>query len=158
VLNNIEAFYGKTLVHSYCRQPQIECIGLFIETHLLDDCDIFFTEPYDTQCHFVHLMQSLDLIRFEGEGYPITPELIIPMGYEWELAYNFTYLKQIHRHMNDPGREPHVRVKYSSTWQMIRTRHKTLLDTLETNNFDPRSISDLDWTEAMSRVQMDDIR
>jgi hypothetical protein len=35
---------------------------------------------------------------------------------------------------------------------MIRARHGALLDALERSNFDPRSVADLDWSEAMRSV------
>jgi hypothetical protein len=97
-------------------------------------------------------MQSLDNIRFEGEGYPIPSDLIVPMGLEWFLAYDFTYLREIYSNMQNIDYPPRVRTKYLSAWQMIRTRHKALLDTLEKNDFDPRSVSAFDWTEPMKRV------
>ena len=43
-------------------------------------------------------------------------------------------------------------MKYLSTWQMIGTRHGALLDALERNNFDPLSVVNLDWSEAIRSV------
>jgi hypothetical protein len=151
-LENIEAFYGEALVRAHRRAGEIQCCGLFIENNLLGDCDVFQTEPYDVDCHFVHLMQLLDSIRFKDVTYPISAELILPMGNEWLLAYELTYLRHIHGHMNDTNLSPRVRLKYAAAWQMIRKRHKALLDALEDNNFDPRSVSNFDWTEPMRRV------
>jgi hypothetical protein len=152
-MQNLEAFYGDSLIRAYTHEKEIQCTGLFIENELLKDCAIFHGTPYDEKCSFVHVMQSLDYIRFEDDpSFPLSPELIVPMGYEWFLAYDFTYLRNIHRSMNNMQLPPKVRVKYLSAWQMIGSRHKPLLDTLERNNFDPRSVSDFDWSEPMRRV------
>jgi hypothetical protein len=151
-LKNMQVFYGEALINAYRRESEIQCCGLFIENMLLKDCDIFHTTPYDDKCHFVHLMQSLDhIVVFENE-LPIPPDLIMAEGMEWFLAYDFTYLRQIYKHMNNAGLPSRVRLKYGTTWQMIGARHKALLDTLERNNFDPRSVSDFDWSKAMNRV------
>jgi hypothetical protein len=151
-LENMQAFYGGALITAYQHEKNIDSTGLFIDRKLLPDCDIFQYEPYDDECCFVHLMQSLDHIRYQTADYPIPSDLIVPMGLEWFLAYDFTYLRNIHTHMNDTTMAPRIRAKYASAWGMIRRRHKGLLDTLESQSFDPRSVSDFDWTEPMSRV------
>ena len=147
----MQAFYGAALIDAYRNERNIECTGLFIDEALLPDCDIFQYEQYDKESYFVHLMQSLDDIRFPDVTYPIPSELIVPMGHEWFLAYDFTYLRNIHRQMNNDSLPPRARLKHLSAWHMICKRHKTLLDVLEENNFDPRSISDFDWAEPMRR-------
>jgi len=149
---NIQSFYGQALVHAYQREREIQCCGLFIENDLLSDCDIFHTESYDTKCHFVHIMQSLDSIRFPDVTYPIDPILIKDVDLEWKMAENIVYLRAIHRHMHEVSLPPRVRTKYATTWHMIRSRHKALLDTLELSKFDPNSISKFDWTKAMERA------
>lgn len=151
-LKNLQGFYGAALVEAYQREKEIQCTGLFVADALLADCAIFQCEPYDKHCHFVHLMQALDAIRFAGAPYPLPRDLILGPGLEWQLAYDFTYLRNVHRHMNDTNLHPRARMKHLAAWQMIRKRHKELLDTLEQRDFDPRSISDFDWSEAMRRV------
>jgi hypothetical protein len=54
--------------------------------------------------------------------------------------------------MNRQSLSQKIRVKYMSTWRMIRARHGALLDALERSNFDPRSVVGLDWSEAMRSV------
>jgi hypothetical protein len=97
-------------------------------------------------------MQSLDSIRFPDITFPVDPIFIEAEGLEWEMAENIVYLRAIHRHMHDVSLPPRVRTKYATTWQMIRNRHKTLLDTLELSKFDPNSISNFDWAKAMERA------
>ena len=97
-------------------------------------------------------MQSLENVGFGNIPYPIPPDFIASGELARFLAYDITYLSNVHANMNKQSLSPRVRVKYLSTWQMIGTRHGALLDTLERNNFDPRSVADLDWSEAMRSV------
>ena len=151
-LQNIECFYGMPLVEAHQHTKEIQCTGLFMEKGLVRDSDIFKTAPYDDKCHFVHLMQDLDHIRFKENEYPIDPILIESMGMEYLIAYDFTYLKNIYQHMQSSSIAPHVRVKYGSTWQMIGRRHRGLMMALERSNFDPQAICKMGWSEAMRRV------
>ena len=113
---------------------------------------MFPTTAYGSRCHFVHLMQSLENLGFGNIPYPIPPGLIASGELARFLAYDVTYLKSVHAEREQTVVVAKVRVKYLSTWQMIGTRHRALLDTLERNNFDPRSVADLDWSEAMRSV------
>lgn len=148
--DHLKAFYGEALVKAYERQKQIESTGLFIENELLDDCDIFHCEKYDNKCSYVHLMQALDSITFpDNSTYPIDPILVFETGLHWFLAYDFAYLNNIHRHMNDSDLPPRVRTKHATAWNIIRKRHKRLLDALEANDFDPQAICKGNWSEAI---------
>ena len=151
-LENVEAFCGEALVRARRHESEIQCTGLFIDDDVLPDCNVFLTTPYDSQCHFVHLMQSLENVEFGNIPYPIPADLIASRDLASRLAYDITYLRNVHAKMNKQSLSPRVRVKYLSTWQMVRTRHRALLDALERNNFDPRSVVNLDWSEAMRSV------
>lgn len=151
-LANMQSFYGKGLIYAYRHEQTIQCTGLFIDRKLVPDSNIFQYEPYDHQCCFAHLMQSLDQTNSGGTPYPLPNASINATDIEYLLAYDFTYLRNIYGHMNDVSLAPSIRAKYAAAWGLIRKRHKLLLDTLEANNFDPRSICDIDWTEAMRRV------
>ena len=64
-LENVDAFYGEALARARRRESEIQCTGLFIDDDVLPDCNVFLTTPYDSRCHFVHLMQSLEDVGFE---------------------------------------------------------------------------------------------
>lgn len=155
-LENMQGIYGDALVEAYQREKEIQCTGLFISDDLLEDCSVYHCEMYDENCHFVHLIQTLDVIRFPGAPYPVPPDLIVGASQEWGLAYDITYLRNIHRNMNNAGLSPRARMKHLAAWHMIRKRHKDLLDTLEQNNFDPRCVSEFDWSEPLRRVGTSD--
>jgi hypothetical protein len=137
------------------REKAIDSTGLFIDSSLLPDCDIFHYEQYDKDTYFVHLMQSLDQTRFPNATYPLHPILIEDTDGQWSLAYDFRYLKNIHGHMNNPALGSRIRAKHAAAWNLIRRRHKPLLDTLESNDFEPRAICDFDWSEAIKRIDED---
>jgi len=150
-LENVEAFCGEALARARRRASEIQCTGLFIDDDVRPDCNVFLTTPYGSRCHFVHLMQSLENVGFGNIPYPI-PAGLFASDLASRLAYDITYLSNVHANMNKQSLSPRVRVKYLSTWQMVRTRHRALLDALERNNFDPRSVVNLDWSEAMRSV------
>jgi hypothetical protein len=151
-LKNVEAFRGEALARARRRESEIQCTGLFIDDDVLPDCDKFFTTPFDSRCRFVHLMQSLENVGFGNIPYPIPAGLFASGELARFLAYDVAYLGNVYTNVNRQSLPPRIRVKYLSTWQMIGTRHGALLDTLERNNFDPRSVVDLDWSEAMRSV------
>ncbi len=152
-MKNVEAFYGKTLVDSYEAEHGIQCCGLFIDNALLSDCDIFQTTPYDMKCQFVHLMQRLDDISADHFTYPVDSIFIAPQGIEWNLAECFLYLRNIHTHMHNTSLSPRIRGKYAATWQMIRARHRRLLDHLEAHDFNANAVSKMNWTKAVKRAR-----
>ena len=151
-LENVETFRGEALIRARRRASEIQCTGLFIDDDVLPDCNVFPTTPYDPRCHFVHLMQSLENVGFGNIPYPIPVELIASRDLASRLAYDITYLRNVYTNMNKQSLSPKIRARYLSTWQMIRARHGALLDALERSKFDPRSVVDLDWSEAMRSV------
>ena len=151
-LTNISAFYGQALVKTYNREKNIICMGLFIDKQIDEYSKIFKTTPYDKNCNFVHIMQTLGRISFNEAEYPFNPDIILDEGIENLHAYDFVYLRNIYRHMTDTNLDPRIRAKYLGTWQMLRTRSADLLDVFVRNNLDPRSISNFDWTEPLRRV------
>jgi len=150
-MKNINAFYGKALVKTYNHERDIVCMGLFMDKRLVPDSKVFHTDPYDTSYHFVHIMQRLDLLR-SSSGYPINPTHILSTGLESLHAYDLFYLKNIYRHMTDTKLYSHHRAKYQGTWQMLRTRHAAMMDVFMNSGFDPRAVSNFDWSTPMRQV------
>jgi hypothetical protein len=150
-MKNIEAFYGCALIHSYKREREIQCTGLFIENDLVPYIEMFQSDKYDEHSHYIHLMDRLREISFHDDAYPLNKDLIFPDGLE-VLSYDITYLKNIYGHMNNMDLAPRVRVKYLSAWQMIQKQHRALLDVLERSKFDPRAVCDMDWSPLFSKI------
>jgi hypothetical protein len=118
-LENVEAFCGEALARARRRESEIQCTGLFIDDEALPDCNVFFTTPYDSRCHFVHLMQSLENVGFGDIPYPISADLITSGELARFLAYDVTYLRNVHAKMNKQSLSPRVRAKYLSTSAMV---------------------------------------
>ena len=105
-LENVEAFRGEALARAHRRESEIQCTGLFIDDDVLPDCNVFLTTPYDSQCHFVQLMQSLENVGFGNIPYPIPADLIASRDLASRLAYDITYLRNVYANMNRPSLSP----------------------------------------------------
>jgi hypothetical protein len=85
-MQHIEAFYGRALVHSYHREREIQCSGLFIENDLVPYIGVFESDMYDEHSHYVNLTEYLRNIRFGEGSYPLDRNLVSPMGLEVFLS------------------------------------------------------------------------
>jgi hypothetical protein len=81
--------------------------------------------------------------------------LLIDSSAEFLTAYDLTYLQLLHTHMSDTSLSKRIRRKYASAWGMIGKRNGALMKIYERSGFDPRAISDFDWSDAMGRVGTD---
>ncbi|MBU6424962.1 MAG: hypothetical protein KGQ69_01370 [Rhodospirillales bacterium] len=133
-------------------KKKLICVGLFMDCRLVGKFQIFHTDPYDNEYHFVHIMQHLQRISHDQNAYPLFHGDFTSNDTQYLCAYDLTYVKCIYETMIDHAVDPRIRAKYLGTWQMLRTRSAALLDIYVASNFDPRSISDFDWTEAFRRV------
>ena len=79
-LKNIDAFFGEALVSAYKHEKEVACAGLLMDVRLVPYSTIFHTSAYDKKYHFVHIMQTLISISYANAKYPISSELILPMG------------------------------------------------------------------------------
>lgn len=151
---HFESFHGKALVDCYTKEKAIQAMGVFMAKDIVALSDVFRVTPYDNDCSFVHVMQALDNVSFNGEAYPLDPILVQGMDLEWQLAQDVLYLSNLHRHMNDEGLPEQVRRKYAATWSLIHSRHTTLLEVLVASDFDPGAIgrSPL-WPHAKARAR-----
>jgi hypothetical protein len=152
---HIDAYFGEALVECYRKEKSIKSMGVFMAKELVPYSDIFHTTPYDDDCYFVHIMQHLDEVSNEylkDEAYPLPSVVIEDTTMEYLLAYDLTYLKNVHGHMLDEGLPEEIRLKYVNTWKCIYARHGRLLDALVAGDFDPNVVVEFDWGEAMARV------
>lgn len=151
-LNNIEAYYGQALVDCYTKEKDIQCVGVFIDNSLVKYSDIFHTNKFDDNCHFVHVMQHLDQISAPYNSYPLSGYELKATGMEWWTVYLLRYLETIYHHGQDASLSERVRQKHRNAWAMISTRHGGLLQRLVTVNFDFASVVEIDWTEPLARI------
>lgn len=148
-LSNIEAYYGKALVSSYHKENNINGIGLFIDKNILQYNTIFKTTPFDSDLHFVFLMQSMEaLYKFDYEvpipRINIEDELVC-YNIEWESKILKTIKKNI-----DIQTDSKIRGKYLQTYYLYKRRYQKIIDILEENDFDYKALSpDADWKNAV---------
>lgn len=155
-MKNFEAFYGEALVRTYRAEGKLTGMGLYIDNKLSKFSRIFKTSTYSDKYSYVHLMQHLDTISFSQAHYPIDTDFILPAGLESFLIYDMIYLWNIFNAINEKSLNPSIRIKYVEAWRLIRNRHSGLLDTLEANIFNLRSISDFDWSPEIKRYLQGD--
>ena len=151
-LSNFDAFFGNELVRLHQQERKILCSGLLIDNNLLKYCNIFRTTMYDQDFHYVHLMQDLKDFSWRESAYPFDADLFCNMDIEPYLVYDLKYLENVYTHLHNQNLPQSVRAKYDGTWRMICSRHAGLLNTLVKHNFNPRSISKIDWSSAMHNV------
>ncbi|MBC2666053.1 hypothetical protein H7F51_11045 [Novosphingobium flavum] len=151
-LKHIEAYYGQALVDCYESEKRIQCTGVFLDSRLARFSDVFQLTPYNSECHFVHVMQHLDDIRAPYEGYPLSGAYLEATGMEWWVAYLLRYLENLSGHMADESLPTEVRQKYRKAWDMIATRHGGMMRRLQEANFKVEQVIEMDWTEPLARI------
>ncbi len=123
---HVESFYGRALVDAYRRERAIQAVGLFMDDICNGYNKIFPTTPYDSGVSFVYLNQPLErLQRLTGGMLPAPP-----LEEEFtDLLWDLQYLYDVYEQMRHP--EPAIRMKYLSTWELLRQRYPQLLQGLE---------------------------
>lgn len=154
-LKNIQYFYGKALVDTYLYEKKIQSTGLYINNSALPFSNIFKTTPYDKEYSYVFLTQNLNNISDYYSHITIEEhaEIVESQGLEGLYVYDFIYLQNIYRSMNDTSLPGSVRTKYVNTWNMLSKRYCRLQDALVVHNFDLQKIIKLDWTPWSRNVR-----
>lgn len=116
-LSNIEAYHGTALINSYMKEREINGMGLFIDNRILQYNTIFKTIPFDTDLHFVYLMQSLERLHMFDCDIPIPTSLVDEgcnfFDIEWETKLLKTIKKNIHTQTDS-----RIRGKYLQTYHL----------------------------------------
>jgi len=153
-LKNIKYFYGKALVETYSYESKIHSTELYIDNRISRKSDIFKTRKYDNKFSYVYLTQNLgqiiDSLEF-GESY-LAAE-ILDGDAHWLYAYDFVYLNNVNRNMNDLSLTGAVRSKYLNTWHLLEQEYGKVITILRGNAFDPSFVIGIDWTESLDRVK-----
>lgn len=157
-LKNLEAYYGEALVNCYEREKEIKCTGVFIDTKLVTQCDIFKTTPFNKDAHYLHVMQNLDMISLPYDMYPLSPlgEYILSTGMESWIAYQLYYLQKVYLYSHDPKLSEAVRLKFKNTWLMLSTHHDGLTRRILEENFDFQKVVNLNWSDHLNKIGTDE--
>lgn len=142
-LSNIEAYHGNALIKSYLKEKEITGLWLYIDKEISCYNKIFATVPFDKDLDFVFLLQDIERAK-SFEKFPVPWELV-----DDYFLYDFRQEVEILRVIKencDNQIESKVRGKYLQTYHLFKTRYKTMIDFLENNNFQFKSISpDANW-------------
>jgi len=148
-LSNIEAYYGKALVNSYRKEKEINGMGLYIDNKILKYNKIFKTIPFDTDFHFVYLMQSMETLYLFDCDIPIPTPLVNESYNFYDIEWETKTLKTIKKNI-DTQTDSKIRGKYLQTYYLYKQRYGKIIDILEANNFDYKIISpDANWENSI---------
>lgn len=144
-LSNIEAYHGIALINSYNKEKEINGLGLFIDKKIVHYNKIFATTQFDKDLDFVFLLQDIERARSLGfEIFPVSWELVDP-HFLYDFREEVEILKIIKENC-DNQLDSKIRGKYLQTYQLFKNRYKTLIDFLETHDFQFQAISpDANW-------------
>jgi hypothetical protein len=132
-----DVFYGDALIEAYTAEKKIQAMGVFMSNRVVPYSHIFKTRRFNSECHFVYIMQSLERVSYSREDYPLPPELLLDTDEIWFVAYDIRYLQTIHGNRSNQALSPKVRKKYERTWRFLSRQHPGFLSALEDGDFDP---------------------
>ena len=150
-LSNIEAYHGKALVNSYQKEKEINGIGLFIDKNILKYNTIFKTTPFDSDLHFVFLMQSLETLHKFDYDIPIPASLVDEAYTFYDIEWEVKILKVIKKNI-DIQQNSKIRSKYIQTYYIYKERYKKIIEVLELSDFDYKILSpDAYWENSIRK-------
>jgi hypothetical protein len=157
-LHNIDAYYGQALVKACEDEKEIGSTGLYLDHSLSDFNSIFKTCRYSDRYDFVFVTQKLyeiegstsdyygDKVVIRGCKLPIPNDILGDYDELGSRLYEeVIHLRDIFHGLNTHQDEK-VRSKYCENWKMYETQYPNVTRCLCESNFDPRCLTDLDWT------------
>lgn len=152
--NNVDRIFGKALVDAYTAEKSINCTGLFIDKTCQKYNVVFPIKIFSPYLSFVYMNQALDYFYNGHLGqWPIDGELMRNSDFQWQLAKDVQYLKDVYTLMNNhPVKR--VREKMAATWMFYESRYEVLLTELKSKNFSLSVLSEnFNWRPAQQRVK-----
>lgn len=149
-LENVECYYGKSLVFAYMKEKIINGIGLFIDKRIEEYNTVFKSISYNSEFNFIYLFQTiLRLKKYTDEILPLSKTHLELTDEFWLLKDEIEILKKYHFELNNNS-DPKIRVKYMQTYLYYRNRMPTIFDTLEKNDFAMTTInSEINWDKML---------
>lgn len=141
-LENVECFYGQSLIDCYTKEKTIVGVGLFIDKKIQKHNLYFKTTSYDKDFDFVYLFSCLERLNNNTGGILPTTDLIVISETDeyWAIKFELKTLKNIYYYSVN-HQDPKVRSKYLQTYQFYRNRYNELLICFESNDFKPSTIN-----------------
>ena len=148
-LENVDCFYGKSLVYAYIKEKEINGIGLFIDNKIKKFNKIFETIKYNEDLDFVYLFQSMFLLKLlSSEILPLDKIHIEGSDQFYRLKDEIELLKIYFKELMS-NENPKVRAKYLQTYQFYRVKMPSIFEQLEMTDFSLSTINpDVKWNEV----------
>lgn len=146
--DNLDAFFGKSLIQAYRDEKSLIGCGLFIDQSILPDNWVFPTIRHCEQYHYVFLTQHIHKASEYGAyGYPFDGFALDSTG-TTSLTYSqLLFLKDVYeKAANHPN--PSVRSKFQATWSFYHNKYPALCDIWCSSNFNLSAIASADWNSA----------
>jgi hypothetical protein len=147
-LENIDCYYGNSLIYAYLREKDINGVGLYLDKKIKCYNQIFKTCTYNSELDFVFLLQTISHLKFLTNDELPLPSGLIETTYEFcwleqEIDILKKYFNSLNKHEN-----PKIRAKYLQTYQYYKNMIPNILDQLEKTDFSMKTInSEVDWNE-----------
>lgn len=147
-LENVDCFYGKSLVYAYLKEKEINGVGLFIDNKIKKFNKIYETIKYNEDLDFVYLFQSMFLLKLLSyEVLPLNKIHIEDSDQFYRLKDEINLLKKYFTELTS-NENPKVRTKYLQTYQFYRMKMPSIFEQLEMTDFSLLTINpDVNWNE-----------
>lgn len=150
-LQNIECFFGESLISAYLSEKNLPMMGLAMHDSCLPYNRFFKLDRFNNDYSFVYLARQLEQIQEFTEDFPT------PYGNMSDISPLFPeaarFLSDLHllmRQHNDPS----VRAKALATWDFYNRRYPKILSALLANDFDLTAIAPQgEWAEEAQTLK-----
>lgn len=145
-LENVDCFYGKSLVYAYLKEKEINGVGLFIDNRIKNYNIIYESTKYNDDLDFVYLFQSMFLLKLVSyEILPLNKVHIEGSDQFYRLKDEIELLKKYFAELTS-NNNPKVRAKYLQTYQFYRLKMPRIFEQLEMTDFSLSTINpDVNW-------------
>jgi len=147
---NLDAFFGQALIDAYRDEKSLMGCGLFLDSNLLKENDVYPTWQHCEQYHYVFLTQEVQRAAevYGRHGFPFSGKLLDSAALNSTYA-QLLFLKDVYKKSREHP-DPNARSRFQATWTFYQLRFPILCDALCKCQFDFRAISDANWDEAAS--------
>ena len=109
-LENVECFFGESLVNAYLSEKEIPSLGVFIGNECNSYNEYFRTAKFDDKYHFVYLNRSIEYLhQYTNDTYPISDPTLEDQALH--IPWQVRFLTDVHKHMREHP-IPSVRLKF----------------------------------------------
>lgn len=132
-LDNIDCFFGKSLIDAHQTEKSLPMIGLVIHNDCLVYNKILIYKKFNNEYNFVYLSYPLEEIHLlSNDHYPLRERNV--WAESPDMPEGVRYLLDIYKLMRDHS-NPSVRTKALTTWDFYAQRYPNMLAALCKINF-----------------------